>query len=301
MTVMVLCQRAHWEMHWDLIQTANQSQSFNKCRHACPSYDICYRSCTSLRLKTTIININQLNECLQALEWPCCNCSHYEMFCHSATPGWVGSYGTQHPVLRCLNLSMLPMHENTFHQGIQNSFSDFIDKGDNQFIGILEDVLNSTTSLHTAISAIQEIVGVTGYAFKAYISGYLCGAVVYDMNTKWAKLRAHCRNDKARREALLVWFESITSLITTGKRNHEWLIRTESLRDSARFNVVIASMFWLIQWAMYLVEDLKLLASSTWSEAETLHNSGLLVWQQGWLQTDETVCAMVAKIMFRFQ
>jgi hypothetical protein len=237
--------------------------------------------------------------------WLPCSCSTNCSCSTPPLPKWSVKYGKVHQLLKCFDVSGEDfIYTDDFIFGIQSSRSLSVrgDKGkkvlERIILGYRKDLFSSSLADQEELD-IASGIGKKGVRLRDHASGFACGNVLSDMFTRWNYLRMHCRTEESRFEELRLWTEELSNNVKRLENAQKWLSLEDSKRSQPlQYEIWSGTMFWYLQHAFYLISDLQILTEMRIEEAFSHFDAGLLLWQIGWLQTDNQVCDEVSKIMF---
>lgn len=251
--------------------------------------------------------LRAMYDILVGLEWPACLCNQCCVCTRDSCPEWAQSFGSEHGLLKCLDfLETNLAFSDAFHSGLQHHSNTLGQTVKDRIAGMVmslvfddrKQVLDSkmATSEENLINYSTQR---RGRELRECVSGVTCGMVINDMFTRWGYYLFQCHTESARDQELYVWINEAVKVTNKLEIIRLWL-KDDSLcaKRPLQHEVWKGAVFWLLQWICYLVDDVRLLSTSSLEYATKRHSSGLLLWQLGWFQTDEIVCDAISAIMF---
>jgi hypothetical protein len=220
-------------------------------------------------------------------------------------PEWVSRFGSNHSILKCLDMGNEDcLYLDHFHPGIRRVHT-FLKKKDIAVDTIRQiafstelDMFLSSTALDDE-NRIEHAIGMKGSNLRAFASGCACGLVVLDMLTRWNYLRNHCKSETASLDELKVWVQELEIEIQRVDRAQHWLeVSSSSLTQPLKFELWSGVMFWHLQHIFFLIDDIRLMSTYSFPYSFDRLDSGLLIWQVGWMQTEKKICDAVSRLMF---
>jgi hypothetical protein len=246
-----------------------------------------------------------LSKFLEKHGWATCSCRVPCSCAPTTIPEWADHFGIIHNVLKCLDMSSEEsIYSDDFISGIRQSRSlpGKHNRGKDVLTQLVMSHRKDLLSSHMAQSEEDDIafaVCKKGLRLRNHASGFACGNVIGDMFSRWNYLRTHCRSEESRLEELKLWVDELMANIVRTEHVKSWMCSAASkLEQPLQYEIWAGVMFWHLQHVFFLTEDIRILLTMKIEEAYCRLESGLLLWQLGWLQTDNLVCEEVSKIMF---
>jgi hypothetical protein len=267
-----------------------------------------FESNRDLHASTTLYSsplLESLKRTMSKHGWPSCLCKSECICKHGTGPEWTKDFGDGHPFLRCFDMGDEDfIFSDLFCSGIQR-IRKYLPKKDIALDLITQiafsNALDSLSS-HTAQEREKHIayrIGLKGMNLRFFASGCACGHIVQDMFTRWNYLRIHCKSEASKIKELEEWVNEVENIIQKVNLMHDWIKLPSSQKfQPLQFELLQGVMFWLLQHAFFLIEDIRILSTTTFDLSFKRLDSGLLFWQLGWMQTDKRVCEEISRIMF---
>jgi hypothetical protein len=247
----------------------------------------------------------QLQSAMNEFGWPSCLCQKHCACDRATAPEWANSFGRIHPILRCLDIEDEDfLFSDEFLWGIQR-VQTLSTKRDAAAELIVNIAFNDTleTFSHKKIldkeKQIAYIVRMDGLDLRYFASGCTCGRVIQDMFIRWNFLQFHCKSESSRKQELAEWSVELQKIIKKIDLAQQWLVLSASRNQfQSQYEIWNGAMFWRLQHALFLIEDIRLLSTTSFDQSFKRFNSGLLLWQVGWMQTDKKICKEICNIFF---
>lgn len=253
-----------------------------------------------------------LLETMNALSWPTCNCAFQCSMHHcnntSAIPSWMETYGTVKHGTDHFVIPKAKVIANGFIEGMQVFVDDWkmITRSKKPTLSKIVQTLLLHDEWPRDPHQDEEflsnnLVNIGSFSgFTRYTEGHLYASSLYELRTFWTRLALWPNKNEERHtrleEQLIIWIIKFQWLVVRARSMHGWLESQKPLIGTGRICGVAngiymlrylffkASIFWLLQWSMHLLESIRIIlgGDAQGEAAERMFNSGGLPWQCGW-------------------
>jgi hypothetical protein len=262
--------------------------------------------------------LKNLNHFLEDHGWPACLCLGGGHFCNGPiTPVWAYYAGELGPLRNCFLLDLQILRSKFFKAGFEigvesrrAAFSEDMD-----VVIDFSETIDRIIFLHFIENMGWGIAQGEGMLKKLGISdekelhdkaqGFISAVVLNDMSRRWANLLfpqdTTPEGVAAHFDARIPdWIEELELIIELAEEHVTWCHDQMIVTSYPLRRVLMeACGTWMVQWGLYIISSLRLLADvgPDLIELRAWYWSGQLVWQQGWLHIDQDMWGIIHRCM----